>query len=345
MDIKTFKITFDEILKQYIEEKTLQAKTLLSDERLNSYIEYIKDFLFSGGKRIRPYGMWLMYKGLGGTSDADSMRFAITFEVLHSMALIHDDIMDKAEKRHNIPTVHRYVASRFDVERPHIGEAQAILIGDLLFSRVYELSNENHNFPHHLLVEARKNLHIMGEEVILGQMIDVDMMAWGSASYELIEKKNYYKTASYTFIRPMLGGAILADADQETRELVKEFGKYMGWAFQLRDDMMDIVFGDDTKTPFSDIQEGQQTYFTNYVFTQGSESQKEILTKAMGKKLDIEEIHNLQHMFKESGALSSAENLLWEYGKKAYETLQKINFKDTMAKDQFTALIQKLATI
>jgi geranylgeranyl diphosphate synthase type I len=208
-----------------------------------------------------------MYKGLGGKSDKDSMYFAITFEVLHSMALVHDDIMDQAEKRHNIPTVHKYIASRFPIENNHVGESQAILIGDLLFSWVYELSNEDHNFPAHLLTEARRNLHTMGEEVILGQMIDVDMMAGGLASYDLIEKKNYYKTASYTFVRPMLGGAILADADQENRILVKELGKYMGRAFQLRDDLMDIVFGDDTKSPFSDIQEGQQTYFTNYIFT------------------------------------------------------------------------------
>ncbi|HCY21497.1 TPA: hypothetical protein DIC40_06715 [Patescibacteria group bacterium] len=69
---------------------------------------------------------------------------------------------------------------------------------------MYELSNKEHNFPSTLLTKARENLHSMIEEVILGQMIDVDMMAQESAPYELIEKKNYYKTASYTFIRPML---------------------------------------------------------------------------------------------------------------------------------------------
>ncbi|HCY21499.1 TPA: hypothetical protein DIC40_06725 [Patescibacteria group bacterium] len=62
MDIKAFKETFDPILKDYVDIKTNQAKALLNDERLNSYIDYIQDFLFSGGKRIRPYVMRLTYR-------------------------------------------------------------------------------------------------------------------------------------------------------------------------------------------------------------------------------------------------------------------------------------------
>jgi geranylgeranyl pyrophosphate synthase len=61
-----------------------------------------------------------------------------------------------------------------------------------------------HGFPNELLDEARINIHSMVEEVILGQMIDVDMMISGPATLEMIDKKNMYKTASYTFIRPML---------------------------------------------------------------------------------------------------------------------------------------------
>ncbi|AHB40873.1 hypothetical protein P148_SR1C00001G0058 [candidate division SR1 bacterium RAAC1_SR1_1] len=345
MDIKAFKETFDPILKDYVDIKTNQAKALLNDERLNSYIDYIQDFLFSGGKRIRPYVMRLTYRGFGGKSDEDAMKFAIVFELLHSMALIHDDVIDQADKRHNIPSMHKYIATKLIDEKGRVGESQAILIGDLIFSRVYELSNKEHNFPSTLLTKARENLHSMIEEVILGQMIDVDMMAQESAPYELIEKKNYYKTASYTFIRPMLTGAILADADQESQNLIIDLGKYLGLAFQLRDDMMDITFGDPTKSPFSDIQEGQQTYFTNYIFTHGTDQQKKILYNSMGKRLSTDQIQDLQKMFEESGALIQGEKLLQEYSEKSSTILEKISFENTLAKEGFIMLIKKIAKI
>ena len=95
-----------------------------------------------------------------------------------------------------------------------------MLIGDLLLSWVYELGNKHHEFSEQLLQEARQNVHSMIEEVILGQMIDVDMMTGELASQEMIEKKNEFKTGSYTFVRPMLTGAILAGTDEENKAAV-----------------------------------------------------------------------------------------------------------------------------
>ena len=120
------------------------------------------------------------------------------------MALIHDDIIDESEKRHNVATMHTYIANSLGGGKEQVAEGQAILIGDLLLSWVYELGNKHYRFSEQLLEEARKNVHAMIEEVILGQMIDVQMMAGLSTSKEMIEKKNMYKTASYTFTRPML---------------------------------------------------------------------------------------------------------------------------------------------
>lgn len=101
------------------------------------------------------------------------------------------------------------------------------MIGDLLLSWVYELGNKHHAFSEQLLQEARQNVHSMIEEVILGQMIDVDMMTGELASQEMIEKKNKFKTGSYTFIRPMLTGAILANADQANKDAVIQLGNYL----------------------------------------------------------------------------------------------------------------------
>lgn len=345
MDLKIFKETFDAILKTYVDDKTTQAKTILSDQRLNAYVDYIQNFIFSWWKRIRPYCLWLMYKWFGGQQEKDIMQFAIIFELLHSMALIHDDIIDQSAKRHNVSTMHTYISSLLGTGKEHIAEGQAILIWDLMLSWVYELGNKHHNFSEKLLDEARQNVHTMIEEVILWQMIDVDMMAGDSASHSLIEKKNYLKTWSYTFIRPMLTWAILADADQQQKNLIIELGKYLWLAFQLRDDMMDITFWDFTKTPFSDIQEWQQTYFTNYITTKGTEEQKDILLNAMWKTLSEQEIKNLQNIFEESWAIISWKELLQKYTKQAIEVLEKISFKDMVAHQWIIALIQKIANV
>jgi geranylgeranyl pyrophosphate synthase len=72
-------------------------------------------------------------------------------------------------------------------------------------------------------------------------MVDVDLSISPPADLEVISKKNMYKTASYTFIRPMMTGAILAGADAETRELIRQLAENLGLAFQLRDDLQDLT--------------------------------------------------------------------------------------------------------
>jgi len=181
----------------------------------------------------------------------------------------------------------------------------------------------------------------MIEEVILWQMIDVDMMISEPASLSLIDKKNMYKTASYTFTRPMLTWAILAGASKEQQALVKELGNYMGLAFQMRDDYFDITFGDKTKSAFSDIQEWQQTYFTNYVFEKWTPTQQELLKSCMGKKLDNEQIKALQTVFEKSGAIEFGKKMILEFSQKSKDILAKIEFKDS-AKESLLMLIKKM---
>jgi geranylgeranyl pyrophosphate synthase len=61
MDLARFKTTFDGILQTYVQDKIEQAQKLISDKKINSFIEYINTFIFSGGKRIRPFGLWITY--------------------------------------------------------------------------------------------------------------------------------------------------------------------------------------------------------------------------------------------------------------------------------------------
>lgn len=346
MDLSSFKTTFDGILQTYVQAKIQQAQTLINDKKINTFIDYISTFIFSGGKRIRPYGLWVIYAWFGGENEKAILNFGIIFELLHTMALIHDDIIDQADKRHNALTVHSYIKTLLTRNEhgeniEHIAEGQAILLWDLLLSRVYELRYQQHDFPENLLWEARKNVHSMIEEVILWQMIDVDMMISGPASLSLIDKKNMYKTASYTFIRPMLTWAILANASQEQQQQIIELWKYMGLAFQMRDDYLDIIGGDKTKSTFSDIQEWQQTYFTNYIFEKWTPEQQTLLTSSMGKSLDEIQIQALQSMFAESWAIAFGKQSILECSQKAKDILIETQLNDH-AKESIMMLIKKM---
>ena len=343
MDFGSFKTTFDGILQTYVQEKIDQSQQLISDKKINKFIDYINTFIFSGGKRIRPYGLWITYKWFGGDNEKAILNFGIIFELLHSMALIHDDIIDQADKRHNALTVHSYIETLINnsPNAQHVAEGQAILIGDLLLSRVYELQYKQHDFTEKVLIQARNNVHSMIEEVILWQMIDVDMTISEPASLSLIDKKNTYKTSSYTFVRPMLTWAILANAPEEQQQLIKELWKYMGMAFQMRDDYLDIVGGDKTKSAFSDVQEWQQTYFTNYIFEKWTKQQQELLKSSMGKKLDATQIKALQSMFEESWAIDFGKQGIIDYSKKARDILDATQLNDE-AKEGILALIKKM---
>lgn len=344
MDLIDFKTTFDGVLQEYIVEKIKRAKQLLADPRTNKFVEYIQTFIFSGGKRIRPYVLRAVYMWLGGEKEKEILEFGIIFELFHTMALIHDDIMDCADKRHNAMTMHKFIEWELAKTKnaQHVGESQAILIGDLVLSRVYELRYEIKGFEEVAMDKAKKNIHHMIEEVILGQMIDVDMEVTGPASLELIDKKNKYKTASYTFVRPMLTGAILAGADEHTQKKISELGLHLGLAFQMRDDLLDLTWGDKTKSAFSDVQEGQQTYFTNYIFTNGSDEHKALLTDCLGKRLDDAKIEELKKVFQESWAIDRGKKQITGHLEKAKLLFEEIPMTNEEAKLSFAHMIRKL---
>ncbi len=342
MDLAQFKVAFDRLLMDYVQQKISDSKKILDNDTLNKILDYVQTFIFSWWKRIRPYALYLTYKWLGWKNEDAIMRFGIIFELLHSFALIHDDIIDRSEKRHNILTMHHYINKLLWEKNMHIAQSQALLVGDLLFSWVYELQYKNHDFDSQLLRVSRWNVHNMIEEVILGEMIDVHMLVWEQVDEKLIDKKNQYKTASYTFTIPMLTWAILADTSENVLDMVKDLWNCIGMAFQVRDDLNDILWTEADKRIFSDVQEGQQTYFTNYVFQHWSESDKQLLKQSLGKTLTDSQIKELQKMFYNNGAIDFVKSLIKKYAEQAQHILDKISFEDEPSRLAFESLVRKI---
>jgi len=149
----------------------------------------------------------------------------------------------------------------------------------------------------------------MVEEIVAGQMLDVSFMLECEVATSAITQKNILKTALYTFVNPMLIGGALADV-HSSDDVYKSLGLTLGQAFQIQDDMLDVV-GDTHKTgkmTFSDVQAGQHTLLTQYIFQSKEPKDKEILLSLFGKDIDENARKVLARLFHETGALDHAES-------------------------------------
>jgi geranylgeranyl diphosphate synthase type I len=184
-----------------------------------------------------------MYKALGGKEIEKALELFISLELFHNFALIHDDIMDKDSIRHGVQTVHEYVKEKLQKEGRsgdlnHIGNSQAILLGDILLCWAFSIFDEV-NLDKDKLKSAKIFFNKMANDVVLGQIIDIDIPSRKDIPIELINKKDKLKTASYTFIRPMQIGASLIGIDEKTEKFCEDLGLNLGLAFQMQDDLLD----------------------------------------------------------------------------------------------------------
>jgi len=242
-DLKEFKKIFDPILKQYLDKKIETFSENINDSFILDIIAYSQKLIESGGKRIRPYIAYLMYRALGGNEIKKTLELFISLELFHNFALIHDNIMDKDSVRHGVQTVHEYVKEKLQKEERfgdlnHIGNSQAILLGDILLCWAQSVFDES-SLDKNKLRNAKIFFNKMADDVFLGQMIDVDITSRKNIPKELIDKKDRLKTASYSFIRPMQIGASLIGIDEKTEKFCEDLGLNLGLAFQMQDDLMD----------------------------------------------------------------------------------------------------------
>jgi len=205
----------------------------------------------SGGKRLRPRLLLAFNRMFGGDRES-AVRAAASIEMLHNFTLIHDDIMDKDETRHGVPTTH-----------VKFGDAIAILAGDVLQSESQmEMARAAQVLP------SQKARHLLGvhahisTEIAKGQTMD---MQFEGMRYEAFTPKLYFsmirlKTA-ILFSHSCWVGAYLAGAQARSAKAAAAFGMDLGMAFQMADDILGLV-GDPSvtgKPVGSDVRNGKKT--------------------------------------------------------------------------------------
>lgn len=340
MNLADFGVQLEPRLRKWVQTKVHSYHSFTADQLVLEWIAYIEQLIAAGGKRVRPYLVYVMYTALASAPQENIWQLCMSLELFHLFALIHDDIIDKADTRRGIVTSQQFISKRLQENNghgdlTHVGVAQAILLGDLVLAWSFEL-----------LEDAKVSARVKGvfqnmiNEVVIGQMLDVELMTRSKVDINLIKQKMFLKTASYTFIHPLLLGANCANAGEATLQFCENFGRALGLAFQIQDDLFDLtsstaVFG---KKIFTDLKDCQHTYFTQYILDHGSEQEKEQLCALWGKELTEADRDQVMGLFTKSGALNFGMSQMAEFFQQA-ETLLLAQPDDVHYKEPFQRLV------
>lgn len=244
-------------------------------------------FLQQGGKRVRPV-LCLMGNELFDEIKPDAWEMATAIELFHNFTLIHDDIMDNAPLRRGAETVFK-----------KFGQNTAILAGDVMLIAAYELMN---NVSLTVIRQVQNLFNQTAKEVCEGQQYDMDYEKRESVSLPEYLRMIELKT-SVLLAASLKMGAILGGAGQRNQDLIYEFGKKLGLAFQVQDDYLD-AFGNPLKTGKQvggDILANKKTFLLIHALEKSSPAQRtELKAQIAGNAPD--KVEAVQKIFRACGS-------------------------------------------
>jgi geranylgeranyl diphosphate synthase type I len=233
----------DEVLERFLSDRRAELAGLDLDAA--ALAEEIVRVVRAGGKRIRPALCVWAFRAAGGPyGDERILRAGAAIELLHTSALVHDDVMDRDVERRGEPATHVRFAKEAPagVDPDAFGTAAAVLVGDLALV-LSERLMRTCGFGGEPMGIAMTRFDRMRVEMAAGQFLDV-------AGSERRDRVRALKTASYTAEGPVLIGVALAGAGAAAEGPLGVFGRLLGEAFQLRDDALDEAPG---AAPTSDV--------------------------------------------------------------------------------------------
>ena len=231
------------MLTTFLDER-LRATDRL-DPTARPPIEEIGRLLTAGGSRIRPSFCYWGFRAAGGEDrgarDEPIVRASAALELLHTMALVHDDLIDGAKERRGVPSTAAWFAERAEAleakgEPTAFGQTMAVLVGDLAAVLADHLLLES-GFSPDALAAALAVYHPMREEMAIGQYLG--LAGPDAPAPDRARRVAALKGGGYTVEGPLRIGAALAGGTAEVRECLSRFGHPLGEAFQLRDDLTD----------------------------------------------------------------------------------------------------------
>ncbi|BAW31000.1 dimethylallyltranstransferase [Methanothermobacter sp. MT-2] len=309
-----------ETLGEYSNIINPKLEKILSDITPESLYGASMHLISAGGKKIRPTLALLSCQAVGGEIE-DAMNVAVAIELIHTFSLIHDDIMDKDEMRRGEPSVHVLW-----------GESMAILAGDILFSKAFEstLKTKIDEMSYKRVTDALSAIIDSCIKICEGQALDMSFEESFNVKEEEYLEMIYKKTAALISAATR-SGAIMGGGTPEEVEVLGEYGKLIGLAFQIHDDYLDITGNEKTlgKPIGSDIAEGKMTILTVKTLEKASKEDREKLIEILEAR-NQKRVKEAIKIFKKYDSINYAQRLAQEYTKRAKEKLKIL--KDSKAK-------------
>ena len=271
---------------------------------------------FVGGKNMRPALTLAAYAGLGGEETDAVVPVAAAMEMLHTAMLVHDDILDHDEVRRGRPNLagsRRAELAGRELQPQQVDDhvlAAALLGGDLALSSAYDLISRT-TLPAHHRIACLDLITSAVRATIAGELLDMygDLTPVMQADALRVAE---LKTATYSFVVPLLAGAQLAGADPTMVGHLERIGTSLGLSFQLADDDLG-VFGDPEvtgKSNLSDVRSGKRTELMRLAFAAADPDQLATLERHLGDPdLSEEDAAVVRQILVDTGARSRAASL------------------------------------
>jgi geranylgeranyl diphosphate synthase type I len=223
--------TLDPVLWTFLHDR--RAELAAMDPAAATLVDELERVIRAGGKRVRPALCYWAYRAAGGADGEPIARACSAVELVHTSAIVHDDVMDRTSERRGQPATHVRFAEQAPsgVDPEGFGISAAILVGDLALALSDRAMRES-GFAENVLRVALVRFDRMRLEMAAGQFLDIS----GSPDRDRVAA---LKSSSYTAEGPVLVGAALAGAGAGPEGSLRAYAGLLGQAFQLRDDVLD----------------------------------------------------------------------------------------------------------
>jgi len=293
-----------------IVNKSLNSKLKGNPKKLYDAAGHL---IIHGGKRLRPYMVIKSCQILRG-KISNAMLAASAVEMVHNFTLVHDDIMDNDEMRHGVPTVHK-----------KFGMSVAILAGDVLFSKAFQIITES-KLSSNATTKLVSRLSKACVDVCEGQLLDIKM-----AEEKKIPTQTEYitmiskKTAALFDVSCAMGAICATNKSNDISNL-SSFGKNLGIAFQITDDLIGVMGNPKiTKKPVgNDLREGKKSLPILMAIKSAKGKNKKIILKAFGNsKATRNDLNKAVKVIRSLGIEENVRKQALKYAEKAEKSLSK----------------------
>ncbi|MDD5070140.1 MAG: polyprenyl synthetase family protein [Candidatus Omnitrophica bacterium] len=275
--------------------------------------ETLREFLLSGGKRLRPFLLITAFNGFSKKQVPGLYKTALASELLHNFILIHDDIIDNSDLRRQKPSIHEIFRKKISAyKNPRFNEKDlALLAGDILYAlaiRTFHSIKVDCRLKQKALLRFTK----AGVNTGYGEFKE---LFWSLETIDKISEKDIYavydnKTSLYSFSAPLTSGAILAGAKKGQIDLLHKLGLLLGRAFQIENDIKGLF--DKTpgreKNPSDDLMGSKKTLLICKAYKESKTKNKKLIEKTLRKKrIDLTDLFRIQNIVRQTGSLDYAQ--------------------------------------